>query len=394
MQQSSLDIDFSKENLLEKDNNLIQPISEIIYSSSPLFLDCQNNKKTEKYINYFYTNSPFSSVNDEIIDQFNLIKPIGKEINNEEGIKKSKDNLKDNNKEKVEYLKNLNEDAQLIMFDKTDDIDLAKLTQITSFGCLNSTSNNDKKNINKKINLFTIKKYEKKRDSILYFSNEEKNNNKNILLNKQIKLNKKDRLQKNEFKELGNNKINFMNFLKKKRRKKEKEEKNENNMNLLLDNDYMKENNFKDFYEIKNKNKLSLKEKFKNLRIKIPKNSNKSTNILPIPQKVQIPFEINSNIINYNSYNSYKNVYYNEFNNNNFNEKEINIQNNSYNKKINNNIYNYDSNVSAIEKGRTKNSNTSQIFESHAPSIIINGIEYTTILIPKKFVEKIKLANI
>ena len=35
-----------------------------------------------------------------------------------------------------------------------------------------------------------------------------------------------------------------------------------------------------------------------------------------------------------------------------------------------------------------------QIFESNAPSILINGLEYTTILVPKQFIEKIKFTNI
>lgn len=391
---SSLEIEFSKDNLLEKDNNLMLPVSDNFYSSSPLLLDYQNDKKAEKYINYFYTNSPFSSINDEIIDQYAFIKPNEKEINNKEETKKEIKTIKENNKEKIDNKKEANEEVHFIMINKTDDIDIAKLTHITSYGCLNSTSNVDK-NINKKINLFTIKKYEKKRDSILNLTNEEKLDNNNILQNKQIKINKKYNLQKSKFDVLcNNNKIDIINFLKKKRKKQknEEEEKFKNSRNILFDNKE-KENNYRDNDEAIKENKLSLKEKFKNLRIQIPKNNNK-INILPISQKVQIPLEINSNVINYNSFNNLCNGI-----NNNINEKDIYIQNNNYNYKQNFKENNYDIKISKIQKSsieneRKKKSYIPQIFESQAPSIKINGLEYTTVLVPKKYIEKIKFSNI
>lgn len=391
---SSLEIEFSKDNLLEKDNNLMLPVSDNFYSSSPLLLDYQNDKKAEKYINYFYTNSPFSSINDEIIEQYAFIKPIEKEINNKEETKKEIKTLTENNKEKIDNKKEANEEVQFIMINKKDDIDIAKLTHITSYGCLNSTSNVDK-NFNKKINLFTIKKYEKKRDSILDLTNEEKLDNNNILQNKQIKINKKYNLQKSKFDVLcNNNKIDIINFLKKKRKKRKNEDKEKfkNSRNILFDNNE-KENNFRDNDEAIKENKLSLKEKFKNLRIQIPKNNNK-INILPISQKVQIPLEINSNIINYNSFSNLCNGI-----NNNINEKDIYIQNNNYNYKQNFKENNYDINMakiqkSSIENEREKKSYIPQIFESQAPSIKINGLEYTTVLVPKKYIEKIKFSNI
>ena len=394
MVPSSLEIEFSKDNLLEKDNNLMLPVSDNFYSSSPLLLDYQNDKKAEKYINYFYTNSPFSSINDEIIDQYAFIKPIEKEINNKEETKKEIKTIKGNNKENIDNKKEANEEVQFIMINKTDDIDIAKLTHITSYGCLNSTSNVDK-NINKKINLFTIKKYEKKRDSILDLTNEEKLDNNNIFQNKQIKINKKYNLQKSKFDVLcNNNKIDIINFLKKKRKKQknEEEEKFKNSRNFLFDNKE-KENNYRDNHKAIKENKLSLKEKFKNLRIQIPKNNNK-INILPISQKVQIPLEINSNVINYNSFNNLCNGI-----NNNINEKDIYIQNNNYNYKQNFKENNYDINMAKIQKSsigneREKKSYIPQIFESQAPSIKINGLEYTTVLVPKKYIEKIKFSNI
>lgn len=391
---SSLEIEFSKDNLLEKDNNFMLPVSDNFYSSSPLLLDYQNDKKAEKYINYFYTNSPFSSINDEIIEQYAFIKPIEKEINNKEETKKEIKTLTENNKEKIDNKKEANEEVQFIMINKTDDIDIAKLTHITSYGCLNSTSNVDKNN-NKKINLFTIKKYEKKRDSILDLTNEEKLDNNNILPNKQIKINKKYNLQKSKFDVLcNNNKIDIINFLKKKRKKRKNEDKEKfkNSRNILFDNNE-KENNFRDNDEAIKENKLNLKEKFKNLRIQIPKNNNK-INILPIPQKVKIPLEINSNVINYNSFSNLCNGI-----NNNINEKDIYIQNKNYYYKQNVKENNYDINMakiqkSSIENEREKKSYIPQIFESQAPSIKINGLEYTTVLVPKKYIEKIKFSNI
>lgn len=388
---SSLEIEFSKDNLLEKDNNLMLPVSDNFFSSSPLLLDYQNDKKAEKYINYFYTNSPFSSINDEIIDQYAFIKPIEKEINNKEETKKEIKTIKENNKEKLDNKKEANEEVRFIMINKTDDIDISKLTHVTSYGCLNSTSNVDK-NINKKINLFTIKKYEKKRDSTLDLTNEEKLGKNNILQNKRIKINKKYDLQKSKFDVLfNNNKIDIINFLKKKRkkRKNDEEEKIKNSRNILFNNN-VKENNYRDNDETIKENKLSLKEKFKNLRIQIPKNNNK-INILPISQKVQIPLEINSNVINYNTFSKLRNGI-----NNNIKEKDLYIKNNNYNYKQNFKENNYDINIqkSSIKNEREKKSYIPQIFESQAPSIKINGLEYTTVLVPKKYIEKIKFSNI
>ena len=77
----------------------------------------------------------------------------------------------------------------------------------------------------------------------------------------------------------------------KKKRKKRRIGNDKTNKELLFDNDNMKEN-IRYNSEVK---KMTLKEKFKNLKIKIPKIINQN-NILPISQQIQI----NSNIINYN----------------------------------------------------------------------------------------------
>ena len=197
---SSLDIDYPKENLLEKDNNLHLPFTDNFYPSSPLLLDYHNNKNSEKYINYFYTNSPYSSINDEIMDKFDFIKPIEKEVKDEVEIKKENNNIKENNKEKTENKNEENEEVKFIMIDKMNELDLGKLTHITSYGCLNSTSINDK-NINKKKNLFIIKKCIKKRDPILFCKNEEIDTNNNIFKNNENICNKRYDLPSYKFSE-------------------------------------------------------------------------------------------------------------------------------------------------------------------------------------------------
>ena len=390
---SSLDIDYPKENLLEKDNNLHLPFTDNFYPSSPLLLDYHNNKNSEKYINYFYTNSPYSSINDEIMDKFDFIKPIEKEVKDEVEIKKENNNIKENNKEKTENKNEENEEVKFIMIDKMNELDLGKLTHITSYGCLNSTSNNDK-NINKKKNLFIIKKCIKKRDPILFCKNEEIDTNNNIFKNNENICNKRYDLPSYKFSEFHitkkikkNLKIKKKINLLKKKRKKRRIGNDKTNKELLFDNDNMKEN-IRYNSEVK---KMTLKEKFKNLKIKIPKIINQN-NILPISQQIQI----NSNIINYNSYKNENNEI-----NNNFNENNINIQNNNYNNKLNNNDdYNSDLNMSKMLpstmdlESTIKYSYIPQIFESNAPSILINGLEYTTILVPKQFIEKIKFTNI
>ena len=129
----------------------------------------------------------------------------------------------------------------------------------------------------------------KKRDSTLDLTNEEKLGKNNILQNKRIKINKKYDLQKSKFDVLrNNNKIDIINFLKKKRkkRKNDEEEKFKNSRNILFNNN-VKENNYGDNDETIKENKLSLKEKFKNLRIQIPKNNNKINIFINIRSRIQ-----------------------------------------------------------------------------------------------------------
>lgn len=390
MFQNSLEIDYSKENLIEKDNNLLQPFSDNFYPSSPLLLDYQNNQNSEKYINYFYTNSPYSSINNEIIDKFDFFKPIEKEIKNEEEIKKESNKIKENFNKKTENKIEENEKAKFNMIDKVNELDLGKLTHFTSSGCLNSTSNNDK-NINKKRSVFKINKSIKKRDPILFSKNEEINDNNIILQNNENIFNKKYDLKNNKFGELYTNKkmkkFEKICLLNKKRKKRNIIDNYKTNKDLLFDNDNM-EDKIRDNSEVK---KITLKEKFNNLKIKIPKNINQK-NILPISQKIHI----NSNIINYNSYNNVNNEI-----NNRFNESGLNIQNNNYSNKLNfNDDYNSELNISKIPQSTmdlestTKNPYIPHIFESHAPSILINGLEYTTILVPKQYIKKIISNNI
>ena len=392
MFSSSLEMEYSKEKLIEKDNNMIQPISDNFISASPLLLDYQNNINSDKYINYFYTNSPFSSINEEIIDKFDIIKPIEKEKNNEaEKNIKEKNNMKEKIKKTNENNTDESEEIDYIMINDMDDIDLAKLTNISSFYYLNSTSNNSKniKMNNKNDNSLMITKTEKKIVPLISKENEKKNNLNNISINKPNSLIKKINLQNNKSND--NKYLNEYNLTRKKRKLKKTKEKNKDNHNLLFDNDNMKENII-DNSEIK---KLtSIKEKFKKLKIKIPKNVNERK-IYPIPEPIKLPsYQIDSNIINNNSFKATNNEI-----NSCFNEKSISYENYKDTNCLNlNTAYETDLNLSKIQSSFIEKESTHkyipQIFESHAPSIIINGLEYTTILVPKKKIKKINLNNI
>ena len=144
------------------------------------------------------------------------------------------------------------------------------------------------------------------------------------------------------------------------------------------------------------KKNSSLKERNKNLnlKIKIPKN---------IITHNSYHYENNTEIQKINAYNNgYQ--YQNKINEKNINENENYINNslNNHNKIFNDKIQNYpnnfDCNSSKIKysnaedkkEKRIHNRYIPQIYESHAPPINFNGVEYTTILVPKIFVEKIK----
>lgn len=404
--------DNDKLNLFEKENNIFSPIQDNFLPNSPIFLD-NNRGNADKFLNFFYTNSPYSSINEEILDKYDnkddLIKPMQKYIINNEEDKKSPEKKISNSKEKKtaiekQNLENKNEEVEFIIIDNMNDLDMGKRTHFSSYACSNSFSNNDKKlqNQNKKLEC-DIQKTEKKRDSLLLNSKEDSMNFNNLYEEEKKSLTKKNDLDihsfvdlKDKIKNVNNNNKN--NLLKMKRKRTTMEEKKtiKTKTNLLFDNDIndidnMKENNIDNN---QTKKTLSLKDKSKNLKkIIIPKSLNPPKNIYPyLTPKIKRPKQYS--VIQKNNYN--------------INKKRYNLK--KYNKSHTNNInlcsnYESDSNLSNLqnttfkleqkkEKEKQENSFMPQIFESQAPSTIINGIEYTTILVPKIYLKKIKLDNI
>ena len=100
---SLIENDNEKLNLMDKKNNLFSPMQDNFFPNSPIFLD-NNRRNTDKFFNYFYTNSPFSSINEEILDKCDfkshLIKPLSKYIINKEEDKRSPEKNNSNSEEK------------------------------------------------------------------------------------------------------------------------------------------------------------------------------------------------------------------------------------------------------------------------------------------------------
>ena len=124
--------------------------------------------------------------------------------------------------------------------------------------------------------------------------------------------------------------------------------------------------------------------------------NNQIMNFFPNQIKNQRPNVINSSIININSTqkdnNTIPNIFFTDKINHNYN---IN-NNNEYNKIIPNIMNKKECSTKALnkannnEENRENNSITPQIFESQS-SIMIGGIEYTTLLVPKKYLGKIRV---
>lgn len=151
-----------------------------------------------------------------------------------------------------------------------------------------------------------------------------------------------------------------------------------------LNSDNNKQINKKDYKELTNSinsktpvNKYCYFPKSKNL--------NQRTNI-------NIPSFINFNS-NPKSNNNISNTYLKDNLNdlNNIDNKK-NLYKNSihYCMKEDKKVINEYNNKNKFEKNMTKSSFTPQIFESQNSSTMIGGIEYTTLLIPKRYLEKIK----
>ncbi len=406
MLPSSFDNDNNKLNLMEKENNLFSQEDNYL-PNSPIFLD-NNRGNSDKLLNYFYTNTPYSSISEEILDKCdfknNLINPMPRYIiNNEKNKKVSEHNNSESedNELKIDGKKteNKNEEVQFIILDNSKDLDQIKNSNISSYGCLNSTSNNDKKikNLNQS-EYFNAKKIEKKRDLLLLNQNADIIGQNKLHEDDNKSLMKKNNLNNNSFVDL-NEKIKNINYnknnlLKIKRKRKTNEDKKtvKANTNLLFDNDNLKENIIDNDQIKKN---LSLKDKCKNLKkIKIPKII-PSENIYPYIRP-HIQMSNSDSVIHINNYNIDKKKYNSKKYNS---KKNKNIENENYINNINlKDNYKSDFDLSNMQNENLESDKEEkqeklfmpQIFESQAPPIIINGIEYTTVLMPKVYLKKIK----
>lgn len=104
---------------------------------------------------------------------------------------------------------------------------------------------------------------------------------------------------------------------------------------------------------------------------------------------------INSSVVNstQKNNNNIGNIYlkgkFNDFHKNN-NKKNLYKKSIQYDKKEDENLMKKLINENNNEKNLENNSNIPQIFESQNSSIMIGGIEYTTLLVPKRYLGKIK----
>ena len=354
---------FQKLNLDIKENlNKNKTDSKI--STPPNPQEFQENENNEQYVSYYFPNiNGLNSIDENI---FNIDIP--------------KKNISENNKKEEEENKN-------IIKDNKSNLDI---------------SNNLKKNSNK--NIFCIEKEKSHKNDIKQIGNNN-NNNKSIY-----------NLYQN--KKLNNNSLAFEKFIEKinnenifnKKRNIKKNIKKKIKKNLLKEkkNDLInKKNNISNF-EIGNCNNMEInKSIFQGNRdlyqenssaFKLCSNNNNFMNFFPNRPQSQRPNVINSSIININSTqknnNNIPNILFNDKINNNYD-----INNNNYKYNYNNipNIINEKEclpkapNISYNnEENRESYSFTPQIFESQNSSIMIGGIEYTTLLVPKKYLGKIR----
>ena len=270
---------------------------------------------------------------------FNLDKSDNKEINNKNSIK-----IFDKNK--------IEEEIQFIEI-KKEKIDFNKLKRLNKYGEVISSNNNNSilkpkflviKNTKDNIKSLNNKKLKKIKSNSSYKFKKKSKNNQNI----NYILNKKSILGFN------NNYINnnIPNYTNENNIQQEKQ-----NLNFINNNNQIN-HNFKNY--INNNNVNTLFNYDQNLHI------NNKTNT------------INSKLFFRNEYPKNLNLYY---------KKNIKFNNidESKNKENENYIIN-----NKINDKYSFNNYRPQIYESKTSSIIIDGIEYTTLLVPKYYVEKIK----
>jgi hypothetical protein len=321
--------------------------------------DFQDNNDNEKYVSYYFSNTNGLYSIDENI--FNIDKP--KVIK-----KESNENKDEQNEEEEEIQSIIIKDENLNIGKKTNNLDA------------NNISIKTKNNIDKKVT-FLIKKelpYKKiiqleenleNTNNFQYNNNQNYNydydaiNNNSLISQKYIqKINKKKYLTKKNLKKtpFSGKKIDLLN----------KKTKNNNSLNPNS-----------------NKQEKININKGKNSTFNYQPQNEHYLNYFPLKPQNLRPNVINSSIINFNS---------NQKNNN----DNLNIDNNNDKKdfcKRNQRVFNEKENSSKEknitndnEKNREKTFYVPQIFESQNSSIIIGGVEYTTLLVPKQIAGKIK----
>ena len=377
----------------EKEYSFLEQNADNNFSLSPLLYDSYKCNYPN-YLNNNYINSPYHyNISEDNNNNFDLIKSLKKDTN-EEKIKNEKNEKKIQNLNEIKLKKNENnnhnnnnnpnkeKEEVFVMINNISDLDLGKVTQLSSYGCSNLSSNNEQKlkKIKKNIKLFLVKKTEKKIDPENFYKNEENKPQNDIFGKVQNSIILNNNLPNYEF----NDNISKNKYIKEKSFLKHKRKIENNNTNNTEINKG-KNNNFHNFNNNKNsvkiysiKNNIFLKEKYKNLKINIPKNTNTLylNNLYNYPQnhqQIQIP-----PINNFNRFDNNINIPTEIVNHNICNEYNLDLLNSKNKEKERKNIYSY----------------TPQIFESHAPPIKINGIEYTTILVPKQYADKIKYSII
>ena len=217
-------------------------------------------------------------------------------------------------------------------------------------------------------------------------------NNKNINLGMSTKL--QNKINKNKFfkKNLKKQKIKFktkqkiinqknINFLNKKiinldEELENEDEKNDKELELKLNANNLNNTNINTKVSNENKNEQIKNSSIKN-RFIVHQNCEKDTK-MELGNNSSFNNTYQKKIIESNNINCFDNIHKpkeNEVSNANFNiEKNLN--------------FNYESTKLLREQKELRN--FPQIFESQNPSITISGIEYTTLLIPRMCVEKLK----
>ena len=386
MQNNKQDIIFQNLNLENIKDNINKNKINFKVSNPPNQQEIQDIYNNEQYVSYYFPNvNGLNSIDENI---FNI--DIPKKIKNS-----NYDEEEQKDKKKNPIIKEDNGN----MF-------------ISNILKKNSKSNNNSKNNSHK-NIFFIKKEEKYKNK-MKLKHKEKINNKKLLYN--LCQNKKLNNSSLAFEKFIEN-INNENIFNKKRGSKKIKKNPYLERKIDLTNKKNKISNF----EINNNNNMQLnrnKYPMTSSAFRVNPNNNKFMNFFTQRPQSQRPNVINSSIININSMhknnNNIPNILFNDKINNNYNinnnfdnniennfENNYNIKNNIDNNIKNNNIIPNLMNekeslimapniVNKNEENLEKSSFVPQIFESQNSSIMIGGMEYTTLLVPKKYLGKIR----